>query len=169
MKRTTRIKSKLAVAFSSYFLKAYNHFTLKHVNQHEDCPETTLTKPLSECNVALLTTAGVHLKSDTPFNVDNPAGDHTIRIIPSNTEEEDLTVTHIYYDTKSAKIDPSIVFPLKQLNSLAEEGVIGSVADANIGLNGGILNTALVEAESIPKVIERLKMENVDAALLVPG
>ena len=92
-----------------------------------------------------------------------------IRVIPANTEEENLIVTHIYYDTKSAKIDPSIVFPLKQLNSLADEGVIGSVADVNIGLNGGILDTTLVETESIPKVIEELKKENVDAALLVPG
>lgn len=169
MKSTTRIKSKLAIAFSSYFLKAYNRFTLKHVNQHDDHPEATLTKPLNECNVALLTSAGAHLKSDTPFDVDNPVGDHTIRIIPSNTLDEELTVTHIYYDTKSAKIDPSIVFPLKQLNSLADKGVIGSVADANIGLNGGILDTTLVETESIPKVIERLKEENVDVALLVPG
>lgn len=169
MKRTTRIKSKLAVAFSSLFPKAYNRFTLKHVNRHDDHPETALTKPLSECNVALLTSAGVHLKSDTPFDVDNPAGDHTIRIIPSNTAEEDLAVTHIYYDTKSAKIDPSVVFPLKQLNLLADEGVIGSVVDANIGLNGGILDTTLVETESIPKAIERLREENVDAALLMPG
>ena len=169
MKRTTWIKSKLAVAFSSHFLKAYNHYTLKHVNQHDDFPETKLTKPLSECKVSLLTSAGAHLKSDTPFDVDNPTGDHTIRIIPSNTEEENLTVTHIYYDTKSAKIDPSIVFPLKQLNSLADEGVIGSVADVNIGLNGGILDTTLIETESIPKVIEQLTKENVDAALMVPG
>ena len=169
MKRTTWIKSKLAVAFSSNFLKAYNHYTLKHVDQHDDFPESTLTKPLSECKVSLLTSAGAHLISDTPFDVDNPMGDHTIRVIPANTEEENLIVTHIYYDTKSAKIDPSIVFPLKQLNSLADEGVIGSVADVNIGLNGGILDTTLVETESIPKVIEQLKKENVDAALLVPG
>ena len=169
MKRITRIKSKLALAFSSHFPKAYNRFTLKQVNQHDDYPETILTIPLSECNVALLTSAGAHLKSDTPFDVDNHAGDHTIRIIPSNTAEEDLTVTHIYYDTTSAKIDPSIVFPLKQLNSLAEEGVIDSVADVNIGLNGGVLNTTLVETESIPKAVKRLKEENVDVALLVPG
>src|SRR5699024_8632405 len=135
----TRIKSKLAVAFSSHFLKMYNRFTLKHVSKQEGYPEATLTGLLSESRVSLLTSAGAHLKSDTPFDVDNPAGDHTIRTIPSDTAEEDLTVTHIYYDTKSAKIDPSIVFPLKQLNSLADEGVIGSVADANIGLNGGIM------------------------------
>jgi|SRR5690625_30822 len=169
MKLTTRIKSKLAVTFSNRFPKAYNHFTLKNVNQQGEYTETTLTKSLSECNVALLTSAGVHLKSDTPFDVDNPVGDHTIRIIPANTAEEDFAVTHIYYDTKSAKIDPSIVFPLKQLNSMANEGVIGSVSNVNIGLNGGILDTTLVETESIPKVIKLLKKDQVNVALLVPG
>lgn len=169
MKFTTWMKSKLAVAFSKYFHKAYTRFTLKHTNEHGDFPEAILNKPLSKCKVALLTSAGAHLKSDTPFDVDNPAGDHTIRIIPSNTKEEDLTVTHIYYDTKSAKIDPSIVFPLKQLNKLAHEGIIGSVANTNISLNGGVLETTLVETESIPKVVELLKLENVNAALLVPG
>lgn len=169
MKRSTKVKSKLAVAFSNYFPYAYNRFSLKHVNEHHNRPEATLAKPLHECRVALLTSAGAHLKSDPPFNVDNPAGDHTIRIIPSDTNEEDLTVTHIYYDTKSAKIDPSIVFPLKQLKSMADEGIIGSLSDTNIGLNGGILDTALVEKESIPKVIERFRDEHVDVALLVPG
>lgn len=169
MKCTTWIKSKLSVAFSSHFKKAYNRFTLKHVNPHHDHPEAILTKPLSECCIALLTSAGAHLKSDVPFDVDNPKGDHTFRIIPAKTAEEELTVTHIYYDTKSAKIDPSIVFPLKLLNSFANEGVIGSVSDANVGLNGGVLDTSLVESESIPKAIERLKKEKVDVALLVPG
>lgn len=165
----TRIKAAIVRMFSKYFRKAYIKFNLKHVNDHNDQPEAALTKPLRNCKVALLTSAGAHVKSDTPFDVDNPAGDHTYRVIPSDTEEEDLTVTHIYYDTKHAKIDPSIVFPLKQLNALAQDGVIGSVADVNIGLNGGILDTKLVEIESIPKVVERLKEENVDVALLVPG
>lgn len=169
MKRSTWIKSKLAVAFANHFFKAYNKLALRHVKEHHDYPEATLTKPLSQCQLALISSAGVHLKGDAPFDVDNPAGDPTIRFIPSKTPEEDLTVTHIYYDTKHAKVDPSIVFPLKQLNALAHEGVIGSVANANVGLNGGIIDTTRVETESIPAVVKRFKEEKVDAALLVPG
>ena len=36
---------------------------------------TPLRKPLSQCIVSLFTTGGVHLRSDTPFDIDNPHGD----------------------------------------------------------------------------------------------
>lgn len=169
MKVSTKILSKLAVAFSSHFPQAYERLTLKNVRKHQDLPGTMLKKPLHECKVALLSTAGVHLRSDVPFDVDNRAGDHSIRMIPSDAAEEDLTVTHIFYDTTFAKTDPSIVFPLKQLKELAKEGVIGSVSDTSIGLNGAILDTTLVERESVPNAVQALQNENVDCALLVPG
>lgn len=169
MKRKTQIKSKLSVAFSTNFPEAYKKFTLKHVNEQTGHPETILAKPLTECKVALITTAGVHLKTDRPFDVDNPAGDHTIRLIPAEAKEEELTVTHIYYNTKFAKTDPTIVFPLPQLRELAAIGEIKSVADVNVGLNGGILETGLVEKESIPEVVALFKNEQIDVALLVPG
>ncbi|MEE8573946.1 MAG: selenoprotein B, partial [Thermodesulfobacteriota bacterium] len=42
-------------------------------------PFTKLTRPISECKVALVTTAGVHLKTDTPFGTASPDGDFTFR------------------------------------------------------------------------------------------
>lgn len=169
MKLKTKVKAKLSQTFSSNFSGAYQKFTLTHTTKNAGIPETALSKPLSKCTVALVSTAGVHLKTDPPFDVDNPAGDHTFRVIPGLAEEKDLTVTHIYYNTKFAKTDPSIVFPLEQLRDLAVAGEIGAVANANIGLNGGILDTGLVERESIPLVVELFKNEQIDLALLVPG
>lgn len=169
MKMKTKIKSKMSRTFSGNFTEAYKKFTMKHMTAHTSLPEALLMKPLHECQVALVSTAGVHLKTDEPFDVDNPAGDHTIRIVPSDAAEHELTVTHIYYDTKFAKTDPTIVFPLQQLNEMAANGTIGSVSAVNVGLNGGILDTALVEKESIPKVVELFLNEGIDAALLVPG
>ncbi|CEG24092.1 D-proline reductase subunit gamma [Planococcus massiliensis] len=169
MKRKTQIKSKLSVAFSTNFPEAYKKFTLKHVNERQGSPETVLAKPLTECKIALITTAGVHLKTDRPFDVDNPAGDPTYRLIPAAAQEEELTVTHIYYNTKFAKTDPTIVFPLPQLRELKDKGSIHSLADVNIGLNGGILDTSNVEQEAIPQVMALFENEQVDIALLVPG
>jgi D-proline reductase (dithiol) PrdB len=169
MKTRTKVKSKLSVAFSKNFPKAYNKFTLKHVDKLAGLPETILAKPLGECKAALLSTAGVHLKTDTPFDLDIARGDHTIRIVPGNAREEELTVTHMYYDTKSAKKDTSIVFPIQQLHELQHEGAVGSVADIHIGLYGGIMETELVETESIPKVVQLFKNKGIDVALLVPG
>lgn len=118
--------------------------------------------------MALITSAGVHLKEDEPFNVLSN-GDYSYRIIPADTDIEDLEVTHIYYDTKSAKIDKSIVFPLVQLREFAHKGIIGSVSNTNIGLNGGTLNQIPHEEETAPKVIRELIKDKVDIALLTPG
>jgi hypothetical protein len=43
--------------------------------RHEVLNWTPVTKPLSECVVSLFTTGGIHLRSDPPFDVDNPHGD----------------------------------------------------------------------------------------------
>ena len=46
-------------------------------------PWTPVTKPLSQSVVALVTTAGVHLKSQEPFDMEDPDGDPSFRAIPS--------------------------------------------------------------------------------------
>ncbi|TWT05400.1 hypothetical protein FQV26_13255 [Planococcus sp. CPCC 101016] len=169
MKMKTKLKSKLSRTFSSNFTNAYQKFTMSHMTENNSMPKAFLQKPLNQCKVALVSTAGVHLKSDEPFNVDNPAGDPSFRIIPGDISEQELTVTHIYFDTKYAKTDPSIVFPLQQLRKSASNGKIGSVSGIHIGLNGGILDTTIAEKDFIPKVVELFHNEGIDAALLVPG
>lgn len=169
MKMKTKIKSKLSRTFSGNFTQAYQKFTMSHMREQEDMPAAVLKKPLHECKAALISTAGVHMITDSPFDVDNPAGDHTIRIILSDTAEDQLTVTHIYIDTKFAKSDPTIVFPLPQLKALVAAGKIGSISRVHIGLNGGMLDTTLAEKESIPQVVELFRNEGIDVALLVPG
>src|SRR5690606_13108205 len=169
MKMKTQVKSKLSRTFSSNFTKAYQKFTMNHMKENKSLPEAFLQKPVSQCKVALVSTAGVHLKSDEPFDVDNPAGDPSFRLIPKDVTEQELTVTHIYIDTKFAKTDPSIVFPLQQLKKAAADGKIGVASNVNIGLNGGILDTAIAEKDFIPKVVELFNNEGIDAALLVPG
>lgn len=119
--------------------------------------------------MALITSAGVHLKTDPPFHVETLEGDPSIRIIPADAAVEDLSVTHIYYDTKHAKADISIVFPLEQLQELATAGTIGSLSNLNIGVNGGTLNHTPHEVETAPMVARMMKEEGVDIALLTPG
>ena len=58
-------------------------------------PFTPLAKPLSECTVALLSTAGVARNDDLPFDQEgerrNPWwGDPSIRVIPLGTTEKDV-------------------------------------------------------------------------------
>jgi D-proline reductase (dithiol) PrdB len=163
-----KLLGKTIVGISKWMPSIYKRYSLKHTKSKQEQVESVLTKPLKNSRVALITSAGVHLKSDKPFHVMG-SGDYTYRTIPSNTNVEDLEVTHLYYDTKHAKADKTIVFPLPQLQHLVAENVIGSLSNVNIGLNGGTLKKEPHEKETAPKVVKELINDNVDIALLVPG
>ena len=49
-----------------------------------DTPWTPLQKELRYAKIALVTTAGVHLRSDPPYNMQDKEGDPTFRQIPSS-------------------------------------------------------------------------------------
>ncbi|EPH12636.1 hypothetical protein HMPREF9260_00560 [Facklamia hominis ACS-120-V-Sch10] len=125
-----------------------------------------LTKPIQDCKVAFVTTAGVHLKSDPPFNV---KGDHTYRMIPGTATPDLLTITHDHYDHKAADQDLNVVFPLDLLRHYAQEGRIGSVAPRNFGLMGYIPRTDLLINEVAPEIARQLVEDQVDVCLMSPG
>jgi hypothetical protein len=61
------------------------------------------------------------------------------------------------------------VYPVQRLRGLEDEGFIGRLAPVAITLGMGRLykRTAL-QKETVPKIVEVLKREDVDAVLLVP-
>ena len=81
----------------------------------EKVPWTPLHKPLSECKFSLVTTGGIHLKTDEPFNMENPAGDSSFREIPADVNSDDLQITHKYYNHSDADKDPNLVLPFEIL------------------------------------------------------
>ena len=134
-------------------------------------PWTPVTKPLSESRVALVTTSGVHLKEQTPFDMKDPNGDPTPRELPSDTPLEQYTITHDYYDHTDADKDLDIVFPVTRLNELAAEGVVGEAAPRNFSFMGHIDGPyvgVLMEATA-KEVAAKLNEDGVDIALLTPG
>ena len=54
-------------------------------------PWTPLRRPISDATVAIVTTSGVHLRRDKPFNL---AGDASFRVIPRDAKAADLTISH---------------------------------------------------------------------------
>ena len=136
-----------------------------------DVPWTPPSTPVSESAIALVTTAGVHLRSQEPFDMDDPDGDPSFRVIPSTSLHADLTITHKYYDHSAADRDINVVLPLDRARALAAEGRIGGLASFVYGLMGHIdgrhLKT-LVE-ETAPEVARCLKHDRADAVVLIPA
>lgn len=144
----------------------HNHFTFT------PCLHTYWTvpkKPISKSRIAFVSTAGVHLKNQLPFDINNPDGDCTYRIIPSETSAEELMVSDSHYDHSDADTDINCIFGLHRLHELAGEGVIGEVAPRHFGLMGFIPDPTELLEKTAPEVARLLAADEVDVVLLTPG
>ncbi len=126
---------------------------------------TPLTKPLSDSKVGLICTGGIYAAGQTAFHFKD---DTTYRTIPTDVDVEDLRATHFAYDLTDARKDINVVFPVEQLRTMVDEGVIDSIAPDAYTLMGGIYSTRRVREELIPALVDRVLADEVDVVLLVP-
>ena len=168
----TRIKNillaKLITRFPSYGKKFIDEYSPW---ESEDVPWTPLETSLSAGKLTLITTGGIHLKSQPPFNMLDKDGDPSFREIRSDIDVKELMITHDYYDHSDAEKDINIVFPIERLRELLEEGEIGSLAATFYSFMGHIdgRHIPTLITKSAPAIVKKLKAEQVDIALLVPG
>lgn len=136
-------------------------------------PWTPLRRPLEQCTIALVSSAGIALNGDKPFDQDgerkNPWwGDPTYRIIPHGTTAADVGLFHLHVDTRFGKEDLDVVLPTHRLEELARDGFVGRPAPSHYSIMGYILRPRDLEEVTAPAIAARMKAEGVDAAVLVP-
>ena len=121
--------------------------------------------PLIRRRVAIVSTAGLHLRDDRPFTFE--PGDN-YRIIPADTDANDLIMSHVStnFDRSGFQQDWNIVFPLDRLHELCDGGHIGSIARFHYSFMGA-MDPADLE-QSARNLAGLLKDDAVDAVLLVP-
>ena len=133
------------------------------------CPTYTSSPYVSglkvtQARIALISTAGLHRRSDRPFGV----GETGYRLIPKDVEAQDLVMSHIStnFDRTGFQMDMNMVFPLDRLRELAEQGFIGSLAEYHYSFMGATPPEQMEqEAYQLAAI---LKNDQVDAVLLVP-
>jgi len=136
-------------------------------------PWTPLTKPLSESTIALISSAGVALKEDRPFDQQgerqNPwRGDPSFRVASNQTTTEDIQVGHLHINKRYAEQDMNSVFPIQRLGELAEQGEMGRAAAEHYSIMGYILDPTELLRETVPQIIAGLRAGEVDGVVLVP-
>ena len=138
---------------------------------HQDTPWATLTKETNECQIALVTTGGVHLRCQPPFDMEDKDGDPTFRGIPSWVDTKDLTITHDYYDHRDADQDINVVFPIQRLRELQAKGIIGGIAPRHFSFMGHITGRHLgtLVKRTGPEVARMLKENGAEAVFLTPA
>ncbi len=139
----------------------------------DEIPWAPLDRPLAESRVALVSSAGLAVIGDTPFDQDgerrNPWwGDPTHRVIPREAKADEVRVYHMHIDPRPASGDLDCLMPLRRLDELVEARVLGSSAPRHYSVMGYILQPERLVDETAPAIAEALAGDEVDLALLVP-
>ena len=131
-------------------------------------PWTPMRKALPDCRVCVITTGGLHLETDRPFDMNDPEGDPTFRRIPADAAQADLTITHNYYDHRDADRDYNILLPLDRLRELAATGLIGGLTADHYSFMGHIDGPHLktLDQQVLPELLRQIKAEQPDFVFL---
>ena len=125
---------------------------------------------LSKSKLILITSAGGYLKnSQTPFDAPNPLGDYSLRTFPISTPFTEIDFAHDHYDHTAVNTDPQVLLPLRHLEELVTEGVIGSLHDTVISYSGYLPISTRTVDELFPQVLKLVNESGAHAALLVPS
>jgi D-proline reductase (dithiol) PrdB len=137
-------------------------------------PWTPLRKPLNQTTFSLVTSAGISLKTDFPFDMEREKrepvwGDRSYRTIPRGTTEKDINVNHLHINTHYIREDINVILPLGHFEEFERERIIGRLAPTSYSFYGfQWKNTEFLE-EAIKPISERMKREGVEAVLLTPA
>ncbi len=132
---------------------------------------------LSDATVALMSAGGVYVEGEDPTGGETQEqavariGEYlreppTLVSIPRDVSPRDLRVRHPGYDVRGAERDINCVFPIRALNELARDGVIGEINRRHYSFVGAASQLRL-RNEIAPSWGEKLRADGVDVCLLV--
>ena len=132
-------------------------------------PFTPLRRALPMLNLALISSAGAYIDGTDPFDTSAPDGDFSFREIPSEIDLSDLRFAARGYELRFVQQDPNVQVPLARLAEFRANRVIGQLSSVFWSFCGFIPDAARLADKMLPKVVERLKRYEVQAALLIPA
>jgi len=144
------------------------------LEKRRDIPWTPLNKPLNQSTVALISSAGLALATDQPFDQEveraNPwISDPSFRVIPRETTAQDIRVYHLHINPEFIQQDINCALPVQRLAELEASGEIGRAAPSHYSYIGYTCQPQRLLDESVPAIIGKLREEAVDVVVLVPA
>ena len=155
-------------------LRAWLKKDIPETDYAGDIPWTPLKRPISQTKFSLMTSAGINLKTDPPFDMEREKrepfwGDPTHREIPRGTLQDQIDVNHLHVDTSFIKEDINVILPLSRFTELEKDGVIGSLAPTCYSFYGYQMDYSFLMEKTMPKVASRMREEGVEAVVLTPA
>ncbi len=133
-------------------------------------PQARLKKPLAASRLTLVSSCGVHLKTDQPLDVCHPFGDFRFMRVPSIAKHDDLIIHQLKYPHDDADLDINVIFPIERLQELCEEGHLAGLTPNFFSFIGYNMDPEKFERTVAVGIAEAVvEEERADCALLAPA
>jgi D-proline reductase (dithiol) PrdB len=132
-------------------------------------PFTPLRRSLSMLNLAVISSAGAYIDGTDPFDTSAPDGDYSYREIPTQIDLSDLLFCARGYDPSFVAQDVNVQIPLARLLEFEANRVIGQLNSTFWSFCGFVPDAERLVEVTVPKLIDRLRHYEVQAALLIPA
>jgi len=139
------------------------------IQKDDDVPLARLGKPLSECRLTFVSTAGVQPVGSVPLDTAHPIGDYTFRRVPSSARPSDLEIHQIKYPTVGAHEDLNVIFPIERLQELAAQRILGGLTPDFFSFIGYNMDPDRVERDLAPAMADAVEGQSADIALMCPA
>jgi hypothetical protein len=154
------------------YYKAIGYTTPYRWAHYLQAPFAPLKKPLSHCNVAIVTTAAPYQpgKGDQGPGAAYNGSAKFYQVYSGDTDQEhDLRISHIGYDRiHTTATDSNTWFPLPALRRAEAAGRIGRVARRFHGAPTNRSHRVTIETDA-PEILALLREDDVDAVIVVPN
>jgi D-proline reductase (dithiol) PrdB len=140
------------------------------VRKESFVPQARLGKPMAASRLTLVSSCGVHLKTDQPLDVCHPFGDFRFMRVPSGAKHDDLIIHQLKFPHDDADLDINVIFPIERLQELCEEGRLDRLTPNFFSFIGYDMDPEKFErtvAEGIAEAV--VQEERADCALLAPA
>ena len=144
----------------------YHRYTFRRV---DPLPWAAPGPPLAESRVGVVTSAGVHLPGDPPFEKVK-GGDFSFRWIPEDAALSNMKCTHpsSAWDRSGVEEDANLAVPLDRLRELLDAGEIGDLAPRHASFQGSITAPLRLIRQTAPEAAQGMAEDGVDVVILTP-
>jgi hypothetical protein len=137
--------------------------------ENRRAPFTPARRALPMMNLALISSVGAYINGTESYDINTVGGDIDLREIPREVEAEDLLYCARGWDTAAVIEDRNAQVPIDRLAEFEGNGIIGRFNPVWWSFCGHIPDASKLVEEMLPRLIERVKRYEVQAALLVPA